>query len=99
MRHAACVLLCAVGLTGCATAPSPYGNFAQEAPDGYDRTVAEDAVRQLAAVYPPATTRFDLQQSAPDPFGTWLRQSLREKGYAVQEGASPPVAPGRTARG
>ena len=99
MRHAACVLLCAVGLAGCATAPSPYGNFAQEAPAGYDRTVAEDAVRQLTVVYPPANTRFDLQQPTPDPFGTWLTQSLRAKGYAVQEAASTPIAQGRAARG
>ena len=99
MRHVACVLLCAVGLAGCATAPPPYGNFAQEAPAGYDRTVAEDAVRQLTVVHPPANTRFDLQQPTPDPFGTWLTQSLRAKGYAVQEGAAAPVAQGKTVRG
>ena len=99
MRHAACVLLCAVGLSGCATAPPPYGNFIREAPEGYGRTVAEDAVRQLAVVYPPANTRFDLQQPTPDPFGTWLTQSLRAKGYVLQEGAAPPGAQGRTARG
>lgn len=98
MRHAAYTLLCTVGLAGCATTPPPYGNFAQEAPEGYGRTVAEDAVRQLTAVYPPANTRFDLQQPTPDPFGTLLMQSLRAKGYAVQEAASTPVAQGRTAR-
>jgi hypothetical protein len=99
MRHAACVLLCAVGLAGCASAPSPYGNFIREAPEGVGRTVAEDVVRQLTVVYPPANTRFDLQQPTPDPFGTLLMQSLRAKGYAVQEGAAAPVAQGRTAGG
>ena len=99
MRHAAWVLLCAVGVAGCATAPSPYGNFIREAPEGYGRTVAEDAVKQLTAVYPPANTQFDLQQPTSDPFGTLLMQSLRAKGYAVQEGAAAPVAQGRTARG
>jgi len=99
MRHAACVLLCAVGLAGCATALPPYGNFIREAPEGVGRTVAEDAVRQLTVVYPPANTRFDLQQPTPDPFGTLLMQSLRAKGYAVQEGAAAPVAQGRTAGG
>jgi hypothetical protein len=100
MRHALSALLCTVGLAGCATAPPPYGNFIREAPEGYGRTVAEDAVRQLTVVYPPANTRFDLpQQPIPDPFGTWLMQSLRAKGYAVQEGAAPPGAPSRTAPG
>ena len=50
-------------------------------------------------VYPPANTRFDLQQPTPDQFGTWLLQSLRAKGYALQEGAAAPVAQGRTAGG
>jgi len=99
MRRALSALLCTVGLAGCATAPPRYGNFAQEAPAGYDRTVAEDAVRQLTVVYPPANTRFDLQQPTPDPFGTLLSQSLRAKGYALQEGAAAPVPQGRTARG
>ena len=99
MHHAAWALLCAVALAGCAAAPSPYGDFAREAPAGYDRTVVEDAVRQLTAVYPPAHTRFDLQQPAPDPFGTVLMQALRAKGYAVQEAGSSPAAPNKTARG
>ena len=99
MRHAACLLLCTVGLAGCATAPSPYGNFTRGAPAAVDRTVAEDAVRQLTVVYPAANTRFDLQQPTPDPFGALLTQSLRAKGYAVQEGASIPITPSKMARG
>ena len=99
MRHALSALLCIVALAGCSTAPSPYGNFIREAPEGVGRTVAEDAVRQLTVIYPPANTRFDVQQPTPDPFGTLLTQSLRAKGYALQEGAAPPVAQDRAARG
>ncbi|HEX8883982.1 MAG TPA: conjugal transfer protein TrbH [Noviherbaspirillum sp.] len=99
MHRVLFALLCTAGLAGCAATPSPYGNFIPEAPEGVGRTVAEDAVKQLTVVYPPANTRFDLQQPTPDPFGTWLSQSLRAKGYAVQEGAAPPGAQGRTARG
>ncbi len=99
MRDAACALLCAVGLAGCAATPSSYGNFARETPAGYDRTVAEDAVRQLTAVYPAANTRFALHQPALDPFGISLTHSLRAKGYAVQEGASAPLVQGMAVRG
>jgi hypothetical protein len=88
MRHAAGSLLCALGLAGCAATPAPYGNFVREGPAGYDRTVAEDGVRQLAAIYPPANTRFELQQPTPDAFGKLLTASLRAKGYAVRESAA-----------
>lgn len=98
MRHAACKLLGALVLAGCATPPAPYGNFIGQAPAGYDRAIAEDAVRQLAAIYPPAATRFELQQATPDAFGKLLTASLRAKGYAVQE-AGPTSAQGATARG
>ena len=99
MRHAACFLLCVLGLAGCATPPAPYGNFIGQAPAGYDRTIAEDAVRQLAAVYPPANTRFELQHATPDAFGRLLMASLRAKGYAVREAGPTLVAQGATARG
>lgn len=98
MRHATCILLCAVGLGGCAATPSPYGNFLSEVPAGTDRTVADDAVRQLATVYPPANTRFDLQQATPDAFGQRLTAALRAKGYAVQESTPPPAAKERPPR-
>ena len=99
MRHALSALVCAVGLAGCAATPSPYGNFIREAPAGYDGTVADDAVRQLVSVYPPANTRFDLQQPTPDAFGKLFTTSLRAKGYAVQESASVPVPQGKAAGG
>jgi hypothetical protein len=99
MRHAACSLLCVLGLAGCATPPAPYGNFIGQAPAGYDRTLAEDAVRQLAAVYPPAATRFEVRQATSDTFGRQLMTSLRAKGYAMREAGPTAAAPGATARG
>lgn len=99
MRHVACVLLCVLGLAGCATPPASYGNFIGQAPAGFDRTLADDAVRQLAAVYPPAATRFEVRQATPDAFGRLLMTSLRGKGYAVREAGPTSVAPGAAARG
>lgn len=84
MRKIALVALLLVGLAGCAT-NQPYGNFAQNSPAAYDQKMADDAVAQLVAVYPPASTRFDLLQLTPDTFGTSLVESLRAKGYALLE--------------
>lgn len=83
MRKFAFVALLLVGLAGCAT--SPYGNFTQNSPAAYDHKMADDAVAQLIAVYPPASTRFDLLQPAPDAFGVSLVESLRANGYALLE--------------
>ena len=47
--------------------------------------MAEDAVKQLLNLYPPASTRFDLQQTTPDTFGTTLVETMRVKGYALLE--------------
>ena len=88
-----------VGLAGCLATSSPYGNFVQDPPAGYDRTVAEDAARQLAVVYPPANTRVELQQATPDAFGRLLTASLRAKGYAIREFTPSPAARDGAARG
>jgi hypothetical protein len=73
-------------LAGCATPElSAYGNFTQSAPAAMEQTLADDAVKQLAALYPPATTRLDLQQATPDAFGSRLVESLRARGYALLE--------------
>ena len=75
-----------VGLAGCATPElSAYGNFTQSAPAAMHQTLADDAVKQLAALYPPATTRLDLQQATSDAFGSRLVESLRARGYALLE--------------
>jgi hypothetical protein len=73
-------------LAGCATPELPaYGNFTQSAPAAMEQTLADDAAKQLAALYPPASTRLDLQQATPDTFGSRLVESLRAKGYALLE--------------
>jgi hypothetical protein len=86
MRKTAFLALLVVGLAGCATtAPSTYGNFTQSAPAAFNQTMVDDAAKQLVAVYPPASTRFDLQHATPDAFGSSLVESLRAKGYALLE--------------
>jgi hypothetical protein len=73
-------------LAGCATPELPaYGNFTHSAPAAMEQTLADDAVKQLAALYPPASTRLDLQQATPDAFGSRLVESLRARGYALLE--------------
>jgi hypothetical protein len=47
--------------------------------------LASEAVKQLATLYPPAKTRFELQQATPDAFGAGLVKELRESGYALLE--------------
>lgn len=80
------ILSCACVLAGCAAVPAatPYGNHAV-ASTAFDHKVAGDAIKQLAALYPPASTRFNLTQSTADAFGTALVTGLREKGYALME--------------
>lgn len=73
-----------IGLTGC-VATSPYGNFIENTTAANDMKIADDVVKKLVTLYPPASTRFDLQQATPDFFGTTLVESMRAKGYAVLE--------------
>ena len=72
-----------LSLAGCAT-PQIYGNFANN-PAMIDQAMAEDALKKVVTLYPPARTRFDLKQPATDPFGAALVQGLREQGYALSE--------------
>jgi hypothetical protein len=74
-----------MGLAGCVTAPAPYGNFAQNTDQANNKKIADDAVKQLVALYPPASTRFDLQHATADIFGLYLIESMRLKGFAVLE--------------
>ena len=89
MTKLACITLLIASLAGCATrdadTSSAYGNFVQNSPAACDQKMAEDAVKRLVAMYPPARTRFDLQQSTSDAFGTALVASMRGKGYALME--------------
>lgn len=50
-----------------------------------DERIALDAANQLARLYPPAKTRFNLNLSEPREFGELLAEKLRAKGYAVSE--------------
>lgn len=96
MRKFAFLALLLVSLAGCATAPAPapapYGNFIQNTAATNDKKIADDVVKKLVALYPPASTRFDLQHATPDFFGTYLLESMRSKGYAVLEFKPEPKA-------
>jgi hypothetical protein len=50
-----------------------------------DEKIALDATNQLAQLYPPAKTQFNLGLSEPREFGELLAAKLRTKGYAVSE--------------
>jgi hypothetical protein len=97
MRKFAFLALLLVSLAGCATAPAPYGNFIQNTAATNDKKIADDVVKKLVALYPPASTRFDLQHATPDFFGTYLLESMRSKGYAVLEFKPDPKAAVATA--
>lgn len=71
-----------ISLVACA---ARYGNFMRNTTQANDKRMAEDVVKKLVTLYPPALTRFDLQHASSDSFGTCLVTSMRTKGYAVLE--------------
>lgn len=81
------VLILVLAATGCATTsgPTQYGNYLKDQPISVDQQIANDALKQLAMLYPPAKTHFTLKQPTPDVFGSELVKGLREAGYALQE--------------
>ena len=87
-------LLAALGFAGCATnPPTPTaGNFATTLTPAFNETLVGDATSKLRALYPAASTQFELQQGTQDRFGSALIESLRASGYAVLEAA--PAAQG-----
>ena len=95
MRKPIVIVLLAGFLAGCVTQGSygKYGNFTETLPATYSAQMADDTVNRLSALYPPADTRFTLQQQPLDPFGAALVGKLRERGYAVME---PPPQPEQT---
>jgi hypothetical protein len=95
MRKPFVFLVLAGFLAGCVTQGSygRYGNFIETLPAAYSARMVDDTVDRLSVLYPPAKTRFTLQQQPVDPFGKALVEKLREKGYAVIE---PVIQPGQT---
>lgn len=84
MKRLVPLALVALALGGCATT-APYGNFVHSPVAVDQQPLAGDAARKLAALWPPAKTRFELKQPTPDAFGTALVGNLRAAGYAVLE--------------
>lgn len=88
-KYASLASLLLAALAGCTTSVAPdlatYGNFTASSIPANDVKMAADASRKLVAMYPPAKTRFALQQTAGDAFGIALTESLRRKGFALQE--------------
>ncbi len=85
MQKSALLVLLIAGLAGCAStpAPAPYGNFVQAPVATDDKAMADDVVKKLAALYPPAKTRFNLQHSTPDAFGIAMVETMRAKGCVI----------------
>ena len=81
MRTLLMMLLC-VNLGACALTPlmETDQRFA-----AHDEKIATDTANQLARLYPPAKTQFNVVASSPVSFGTMLAGKLRAKGYAVSE--------------
>jgi hypothetical protein len=85
MRGRTFLILSALILAGCSTpASQEYGNFSGN-PPAYDQKIATDTIKQLLSLYPPAQTRFNIQQPTPDPFGAALIGGLRTNGYELLE--------------
>lgn len=81
MRFKTVLLTLAINtLSGCVA--TGQGNF-NSAPASLAQTLAKDSANQLAMLYPPAPTRFELNQPSQDPFGRALEGSLRQKGYSL----------------
>ena len=84
MRHLAlflCFVLAFI-LAGCASLQETRQQSRNALAD--DR-IAADTVNQLAQLYPPAKTQFNLIVTEPREFGELLAVKLRTKGYAVSE--------------
>ena len=96
MRALTIAVLIAINLTGCASKPTPaiYGNFIPPTAAADGKMMAEDVAKKLVALYPPASTRINLQQTTTDTFGAALVSALRTKGYALAEFKSQPAADG-----
>lgn len=96
MKPFSTLLLLSLILIGCAsTSPdesSNIGSYISDLPPALAREIAADSVRQIESSYPAASTRLQLHQPATDTYGAVLKDTLRLRGYAVQEGSQQPHA-------
>jgi hypothetical protein len=83
MRELAIIAFITLILEGCAHNAS-FGNFANN-PAAIDQIIADDAVKQIVTLYPPAKTSFELKQPSSDAFGIGLVSGLRKQGFALTE--------------
>ena len=92
MRNLICVGLVVMGLAACANKPLQphYGNYVTSQAPANERIIAADVTKKLISLYPPAQTRFTLQQTTKDAFGAHLVASLRINGFAMAEFKVPP---------
>ena len=90
MRQVFIVVLALV-MSGCTTM-SKYGSFLPEDQKVVEAKIADDAVKQLIKLYPPAKSRFNMKHAAKGVFGITLVRKLREAGYAVEEFAQRETA-------
>jgi hypothetical protein len=85
MRTLIPLLLCLVLTFILASCASLQETRQQNRNELIDDRIAADTVNQLAQLYPPAKTQFNLIVTDPKDFGQVLAAKLRAKGYAVSE--------------
>ncbi|SEO25104.1 Conjugal transfer protein TrbH [Nitrosospira multiformis] len=85
MRSLIPLLLCLVLTFVLASCASLQETRQQNRNQLADDRIALDATNQLAQLYPPAKTQFNLIVAEPKEFGEVLAVKLRTKGYAVSE--------------
>jgi hypothetical protein len=92
MNKVMLILLAMVGLEGCVSAE--YGNFTSHTPPALNTMLLTDSVKQLEALYPPASTQLNIGQviENTDSFGAGLISTLRNHGYAVQDYREQPLS-------
>lgn len=83
--HLPFAILLSTFLAGCAGLQGP--RHPENRNVAFDEKIATDTVNQLARIYPPAKTQFNLVLAYPHGFGMMLADKLRIRGYAVSESA------------
>lgn len=83
--HPLLAILLATFLAGCAGLQGPL--HPENRNVAFDEKITTDTVNQLARIYPPAKTQFNLVLAYPHGFGMMLADKLRTRGYAVSESA------------